>query len=150
MFWKKLKYYFFTPIRFSISKEDKLIDPGLIAICIIFLQYLIAVEKPNINQLFSLFSFSVAIPMLAMHFLGTQLLDKPSPPIPAFAVRSYEFLYSTGFMFTGLGILFTLGNVSWVFPVAFMLSIFAGTFILGFIKSYSIKIEREEAKKKSQ
>src|ERR1700687_1751788 len=112
MLWKRMKDDLNKMVTFDLLKEDKLIDSGLIAICIIFIQDLIAVDKPDQYQLVSLNLFSVAIPLLSFHLLITQIVGQRKLLISSFLSTSFVNLFIVGFASTGFGILSMLKRVS--------------------------------------
>jgi hypothetical protein len=104
--------------------DYRVIDSALVAICIIFLQYLIAVEKPDSNQITSLILFSTAIPILAIHFFTLQTFPNRniSIAVPAYIAISFNNLTTLGMCFTATGILSELHRVSLIAMFATALS----------------------------
>jgi hypothetical protein len=128
MFRQWLKNALIQPKKLPIMKEDKLIDTGLIAICIIFLQSLISVAKPDELQTISLILFSIAIPFLAAHFFISKTMDENELPVPvpaytsAYLIKLFDAIFYIGVICTGLGIAFALAHSSLVVTDVFMAS----------------------------
>jgi hypothetical protein len=61
MFWQRVKGVLTKKQELFIRKDFDILDPAFIAICIIFLQNLITVEKPDQDQINSLIAFSVSL-----------------------------------------------------------------------------------------
>jgi hypothetical protein len=150
MFWKNVKNYLLRPKTLGIDKDDKIIDSAIIAICIIFLQNLIAIEKPDANQIDSLIAFSIAIPIVASHFLIIQTIDQPNQLFPTFVAKIFEYLLNIGLIFTCSGILLVLDRISRAAPIAFLVSCSVGYFVYLIIKYYkniTIIMAKKEAEK---
>jgi hypothetical protein len=150
MFRQNLKNALFRPKKLGIEKDDRIIDSGIIAICIIFLQNLIAVNKPDANQIQALIAFSIAIPMLAIHFLIIQTNDQPDLLVPRFLYKIFKSLFTIGFLSTWSGIALELGRVSWAAPWIFLVSCFLGVMVyirIKFNKNIDIIIAKKEAEK---
>ena len=86
----------------NISSSFKIIDSGLLAICVIFMQYLIYIEKPDWLQTISLVLFSVAIPSSAFHFFVSQTTDSPEFPARAYLVIVFKATFYIGLYCTFL------------------------------------------------
>jgi hypothetical protein len=152
MFWKKVKGALTKPQKLPILKEYKIVDSGLIAICIVFLQNLIAIEKPDNFQLLSLIAFSIAIPLLALHFFIVQTFTRPNFSLPTYLAKSFLYTFLIGLDCTLIGIISVLVRVSFIATFAFVASGFAGVTVYYFIrinttKTNSIAVKEEEIPK---
>lgn len=150
MFRQNLRNALLRPKTLGIEKEDKLIDSGIIAICIIFLQNLITIEKPDVNQIQSLIAFSIAIPMLAIHFLIIQTIDQPNQFLPRFVYKIFKSLFTIGLLSTWYGIILVMGRVSSVASWVFLASCSVGSMVYLTISYYNNKViinAKKEAEK---
>src|SRR5260370_25454678 len=102
--------------RLIILKDFNIIEPALIAICVVFLQNLITVVKPDQYQNNSIIAFSIALPLLAIHFFAVQTIDKPNTPLPAYLAKSFEYLFGICLLSTGLGVISRLLKFSTIAP----------------------------------
>jgi cobalamin synthase len=136
MFWQKVKSVLTKKREMIILKDFNIVDPSLIAICIIFLQNLITVEKPDQDQTISLIAFSIAIPMLAIHFFAIQTIDKLNTPVPAYLAKSFEFLFAIGWISTCVGVVSLLVRVSLIAAVALAFSFLGGAIVYINVRSY--------------
>jgi len=133
MFMKRLKYALTKPKDYTFGPEDKIRPSGLIAICIIFMQYLISVEKPDAYQLIALGLFSVAIPFLAFNLYIILTIGKPVVPAPAYLSKGFDVIFRIGSLCTYLGIYVALVHsslgVSFVFLASCSVVIWLGAAI---------------------
>jgi signal transduction histidine kinase len=149
MFKKKLKHALTKPQDYNFGPEDKIIPSGLIAICIIFMQYLISVEKPDGLQIIALVLFSIAIPFLTFILYFILALKEPTVPAPAYLSKSFDVVFRIGILCTGFGILFALAHSSLIVTTVFLASCFVvwllGVFIFkDWVKAMKLERERLE------
>lgn len=150
MFRQNLKNALLRPKTLGIEKDDKIIDSGIIAICIIFLQNLITIAKPDVNQIQSLIAFSIAIPLLATHILIIQTIDQPNQLVPRFVYKIFKYLFTIGLLSTWFGIIGVLERVSGVAPIVFLVSCFVGSMVyltIKYNKNIATSIAKKEAEK---
>jgi len=126
--------------RLIILKEFNIIEPALLAICVVFLQNLITVEKPDQYQTNSIIAFSIALPLLAIHFFSVQTIDKPNTPVPAYLAKSFEYLFGIGLVSTVLGVTNILINASRIAALAFLVSSSIAVIVISVIYYY-IKVK---------
>ncbi len=112
MFMKRLKHTLTKPQNLYIDSDFRIVDAGLVAICIVFLQYLISVEKPEGFQTISLVFFSIAVPFLAVHLFINQTMDKIALPISAYVAISFQAIFLIGSLCTAFGISTSLAHSS--------------------------------------
>jgi hypothetical protein len=127
----------------NIDSDYRLVGTGLLAICIIFIQYLISIEKPDLLQTTSLVLFSIAIPFLAFYIFFARTKSKPQLPVSIYLVKILEATFIIGSICTDLGITFTLAHTSFVAAIAFQLScFFVMTLIISIFKDFLEAVRR--------
>ena len=116
--------------------EDKFADSGLIAICIIFIQNLISVEKLDDNQKGALIAFSIALPILAIHLFSIYTVS-PSMKLPGWLAKIFEHISVIGTVCTGVGILYVLINTYLIAAIIYLFSSLVMLLIFGWIKGFN-------------
>ncbi len=147
MFMRRLKHALTKPQDLYISSDYKIVDTGLIAICIIFMQYLISVERPDGLQTIALVLFSIAIPFLAVHLFIVQTRNIPTLPAPEYLSKSFDAIFLIGSVCTSLGISVALAHSSWIVSTVFMASCAVVIWLYVFIFKDHTKAMKREIKK---
>jgi hypothetical protein len=133
LFMNRLRRALTKPENLDNQLEYRIIDAGFLAFGIIFIPYLISIEKPDQNQTISLVSFCIAVPFLAFHLFITQAMEKPSLPVSAYLAKIYFATFLIGTVCTIFGIGATLHHysliVSYVFSFCFSIVILLFLFI---------------------
>ncbi len=124
MFMIRLKQYLTQPEDLGILLEFGIIDAGLLAISIIFLPYLLSIEKPDQSQTGSLVLFCIAIPLLAFHLYFTQTLGKTKLPVSAYLVKFFGASFVIGPLCAYFGIVAALNHFSIAISIVFSVSCF--------------------------
>lgn len=144
MFMKRLKHALTRPQNLYIDSDFKIVDAGLVAICIVFLQYLISVEKPDWFQTASLVLFSIAVPFLAVHLFINQTMDKIVLPIPAYVAKGFVAIFLIGSLCTAFGISTSLAHSSLIVSAVFGFCCGVAIWIVALIyREHIIAIKRD-------
>jgi hypothetical protein len=146
MFMNWLKHALTKPQDLYTNNDYKLISSGILAICIIFIQYLISVEKPDWLQTSSLALFSIAIPFLAFYIFIAQTMVKPKLPISAYLAISLEATFRIGLFCTYFGISSALAHSSMIVANVFVISCVFMIYMVALIKKDRFKAQIREIK----
>ncbi len=129
----EIRHALTKPQKLKIIPNRRVIDGGLLAIGIVFMQYLISVEKPDQSQTLALVFFCIAIPFTAFHLFFTQTLEKIPIPVSAYLAKSFNASFIIGSFCTFLGISNTLihfsSSVATVFIVCCYIVVILGILI---------------------
>jgi hypothetical protein len=154
MFWQRVKGFLIKPQNLDIDPDYKIIDSALVFICVIFMQYLISVEKPDVFQTISLVFFCIAIPFLAFHLFFVLTMDKRILPISTYLAKIFQIIFYFGSFCTFSGMVFALFHFSWIVSNVFSISIGFVSLIAGLIykdrnKAIKIKVSNIELERRN-